>query len=133
MRSVAIAIVCSLIGFGCVSLALAGPPALPADPLVDPGAAFDSFRALYKIGWPVTVIAGVAVLARLLGRFVPRLSWLQGKPAAVIAIVAACAAAAFDVVALGGSWASVVMAAFTSLLTLWQPIPVKQADAAGGN
>jgi hypothetical protein len=133
MRSVFIAVACGLIGFGCVSVALADPPVLPPDPLVDPAAAFDGFRALYKIGWPVTVIAGVAVLARLLGRFVPRFAMLAGKPAAVIAVVAACAAAAFDVLALGGSWASVVMAAFTSLLTLWQPTPVKADDKGGGN
>ena len=79
MRSAVIIIACGLLGFGCVSVALADPPVLPVDPLTDPAAAFDSFRALYKIGWPVTIIAGVAVLARLLGRFVPRFAVLAGN------------------------------------------------------
>jgi hypothetical protein len=129
MRTVAIAVFCSLLGFGCVTMAFADPPMLPPDPLTDPSAAFNSFQALYKISWPLAVIAGVAVIARLLGRFAPKLSFLAGRPAAVVAVVAACSAAAFDVLALGGSWASVVVAAVTSLLTLWQPTPVK---AEGG-
>lgn len=121
MRTLFVILACSLLGFGCVSMAFADPAVLPPDPLTDPGAAIDGFRALYKVGWPITIIAAVAVAARLLGRFVPRLSFLAGKPAAVIAVVAAVSAAAFDVLALGGSWASVVLAAVTSLLTLWNP------------
>lgn len=127
-----LAIACGIVAFVLVRIAAADPVSLPPDPVVDPAAAFDSFRALYKIGWPITVIAGIAVLARLLGRFVPKFKFLSGKPAAVIAVVAAVGAAAFDVLALGGSWGSVVMAAITSLLTLWNPAPVKP-EAGGGN
>lgn len=115
------AVCLGVIAFACARIAHADPPTLPPDPLREPGAAFDSFKALTKIGWPITVIAAVAVLARLLSRIGPRFAFLAGKPAAVIAIVAAVAASAFDVLALGGSWASVVLAAATSLLTIWNP------------
>lgn len=126
-----IAIALGVLGLTC-GMALA-QPAIPTDPLQDPAAAFDDFRALTKIGWPVTVLAGVVVAARLLGRFVPRLSMLAGKPAAVIAAVASVGASAFDVLALGGSWASVVMAALVAAAALWNPQTAAAPAADGDN
>lgn len=125
IRLCVIAIIFGVIGFGFVSLALAQAAQIPPDPLTDPAAAFDSFRALAKIGWPVTVLAAVVVAARLLSKLGGRFGFLAGKPAAVIAAVASVAAAAFDVLALGGSWASVVGAAVVAGAALWHPEPKK--------
>lgn len=118
-----IAIALGLLGLTC-GIALADPPTLPSD--TDPRAAFDDFKALYKIGWPITVLAGMAVAARLLGRlgklggrWKPLAVLGEGKVAAVIAAVGALAASAFDVLALGGSWGSVVAAVAMGGLALW--------------
>lgn len=119
-----IAVALGVLAFACARYAHA-EPTIPVDPLANPAQAFDDFKALYKVGWPVTVLAGIVVAARLLGRLGGRFAFLSGKPAAVIAAIASVGASAFDVLALGGSWASVVMAALVAAAALWNPTPVK--------
>lgn len=127
IRLALLAIALGVLAFACVRVASAQP--MPPDPLSDPQASFDSFRALSKIGWPITVLAGVAVAARLLARFAPRFGFLAGKPAAVIAAIAALGASAFDVLALGGSWGSVVASVVFGALALWDSAGKKTKEA----
>ncbi|MEO7895901.1 MAG: hypothetical protein ABIR65_01260 [Pseudolysinimonas sp.] len=97
------------------------------DPLVAPAAAFDDVRAAQKIGWPLAVLAVLVMLSRVLGGAgtrwsVPWLAWLaKGTAAFVVGGLGSVSAAAFNALALGGTWFAVVAAAVGAGLALTSP------------
>lgn len=133
-------------GITCVSVANAddagvvldagvgsGSAALPADvlhdPVTHPQAAFDDARAAQKIGWPLCVLAVLIMLARGAQTAGKKwawrwLAWLNtGVRAFVLAGIGTVGAAAFNSLALGGTWFAVALAAAASLLALMAPTP----------
>jgi hypothetical protein len=98
------------------------PPAtaIPADPLAAPQATFDELVATKKLGWPilalVILIVACRVLAKLGGVFTPLGS---GKVALGIAAVGAFALAAYNALALGGTWFAALLAAVVAGFAAW--------------
>lgn len=109
------------------------PSAALHDPLEQPAAAWDDVKAARKTSWPLAVLAGAILLLRLAAGAAKRFAWLsflsKGKTAFGIAAGATVAAAAFDVLALGGSWVSVLTAAGAAVFALWKPTAAVKADA----
>ena len=103
------------------------------DPIVAPSAAWDDLKAARKTSWPLAVLAGLIMLARLAGSAgskMKALAWLgKGKAAFAAAGVLAVATAAFDVLALGGSWVSVLTAAAAAGFALMVPTPTAKPSA----
>lgn len=101
----------------------------PADQLPDivtnPGKAFDAEKAAYKLGWPLAVLAAIIMLGRgagLLGRQFSWLAWIgKGKAAVVTAGIVTVAIAAFNALALGGTWYAALFAAIYAGLALLKP------------
>jgi hypothetical protein len=100
----------------------------PADKLPNPGddpaKALDAEKAAYKLGWPLAVLAALVMLAKLAGTAatISWLAWLgKGKAAAIAAGVGAVSAAAFNALALGGTWYAALIAAGGVVLLLIKP------------
>lgn len=110
-------------------------PAPPADqlhnPLTDPRAAWDDVKAAKKIGWPLALLAGLIMVARALGYAGDRwpkfkaFAKLGGITGTIVAGVSACGAAAFNTLALGGTWFAVAAAAVGAFFALLHPNPPK--------
>jgi len=109
----------------------------PADalhnPVTEPRASWDDVDAARKkAGWPLAVLASLIMLARGLGYAGDRwsqvkvLSPLGGLAGTVIAGAGAVGAAGFDVLADGGSWFAVAVAALGAFFLLLHPNPPKK-------
>lgn len=124
-------------GSGSASSSAIAPPSQPVvpadqlhDPVADPIKAFDDVRAAQKIGWPLALLATLVMAARGLssaGKRWPSVRWLSwlntGARAFVIAGLTTLSCAAFNTLALGGTWFAVAMAACAAFLTLVTPSP----------
>lgn len=105
----------------------------PADqlhnPVDAPVAAYDDFKAAQKIGWPLALLAALVMLTRGIATAATRwsISWLawlaKGAAATAISGAGAIGAAAFNTLALGGTWFAVAVAAMGALLALMTPKP----------
>lgn len=100
------------------------------DPVLAPLEAMDDARAMQKLGWPLALLASLIMVARGLasaGKRWPSVRWLAwlntGVRAFAIAGVATVAAAAFNTLALGGTWFAVAMAAAGAGLAMLVPSP----------
>jgi hypothetical protein len=101
----------------------------PADQLPDvvahPAQAFDAEKAAYKLGWPLAVLAAIIMLGRgagLLGRQFSWLAWIgKGKAAVITAGAVTVSIAAFNSLALGGTWYAALIAAVGVGFALLQP------------
>lgn len=99
------------------------------DPVTDPVAAFDDARAAQKIGWPLALLACLIMVARAAQTAGKRWSWAwlkwlnTGVRAFVIAGVITVGSAAFNTLALGGTWYAVGLAAAVALLAVITPAP----------
>lgn len=98
------------------------------DPLTDLGASIDDLAAARHVGWALATLGALIMLSRSLqvaGRRWPAVGWLAwlntGSRGFALAGLAAVGAAAFDALALGGTWLAVAFAAFGSLLALLSP------------
>jgi hypothetical protein len=103
------------------------------DPVVDPLGALDDVRAAKKIGWPLALLAGLVMVVRGLQTAASRwpsvgaLAWLgTGVRAVVLAGVATVSAAAYNSLALGGTWFAVAVAAVGAALWLLAPARAQQ-------
>jgi len=100
------------------------------DPVVDPTAAFNDAMAMKKIGWPLALLASLIMLARGVQSAAKRwpdvkaVAWLgSGSRAFAIAGALTIGAAAFNVLAKGGTWYAVAIAAAGALFALLAPAP----------
>jgi hypothetical protein len=99
------------------------------DPVIAPVEAYDDFRAAQKIGWPLALLAALVMLTRGLATASTKwsISWLaflsKGAAAVILAGLGTCGAAAFNTLALGGTWFAVATAAIGAALALIQPTP----------
>jgi hypothetical protein len=103
---------------------------VPADQLPDvaanPAAAISAEKAAYnKEGWPLALLAGLIMLGRGVGFFAKKwapLAWLgKGRAAVITAGVVTLAAAAFNALALGGTWYAALVAAAAAGFALMKP------------
>jgi len=103
------------------------------DPVLAPAAAFDDAKALHKIGWPLLLLGCLIMLTKGLrsaGKKWPWawLSWINaGYRATALAGALTVGSAAFNTLALGGTWFAVLVAAGGALLMLFQPTPATPA------
>lgn len=107
--------------------------AMPADelddPVTNPSAAFDDAKAMHKLGWPLLLLATLIMVAKGLLTAGKRwkwkwLTWLNtGVRAVAIAGVITVGSAAFNTLALGGTYVAVLIAAAGALFTLIAPTP----------
>lgn len=129
-------------GTGVVAAPAADPPptALP-NPVDNPGAAIDSLKAAKKLGWAAAILAAIVMLAAGLARAaakwptLPGLSWFAKHKTAIFvtAAVSTIGAAAYNAIALGGTWLAAGAAAVAALLTLIAPTPpVSQPSPEAG-
>lgn len=103
--------------------------ASPADQLPDiyahPGDAFDATKAAYKLGWPIALLAGIIMLGRGIGQAGKKLAWLawlnKGAAAVITAGVVTVAIAAFNALALGGTWYAAGLASAAAGFALMKP------------
>lgn len=100
------------------------------DPLTQPTQAFDDIGAATKVGWPIAMLAVAILLTRTLGSLSKRwpqvkgLAWLNtGAAAVIVAAIATIATAAYNTLALGGTWTATVMAATVAGFALLAPVP----------
>lgn len=96
------------------------------DPITDPAGTYaDLVGAKQRGGWALLVLGVLVVLTRLLARVGGSIgAWFgAGTRGVVVAAVAAMAVGAYDALALGGSWAGVIIAALGAALALWHPVP----------
>jgi hypothetical protein len=98
------------------------------NPVTDPIAAFDDVKAAKKLGWPLALLALLIMLTRGLGTIGTRwgsMSWLawlgKGSTAVIVSGVGTVATAAFNTLALGGTWFAVMMAAAGAFFALLAP------------
>lgn len=108
------------------------PPAtaIPADPLAQPQAAFDELQAAKKLGWPILVLVVLIIASRLLARLGGVFTFLgTGKASLVIAGVGAVALAAYNAIALGGTWLAAGMAAMLAGIAAWDAAAKPKAGA----
>lgn len=106
------------------------PPseALP-NPVDDPIAAIETLRAQRKQGWAVTILAAVCMLVAGLSRAgskwpdVKPLAWVRTNKTAILVSsgLALTSAAAFNALALGGTWLAALWAAVGAGLSLLHP------------
>lgn len=107
--------------------------AMPADvlddPVTNPAAAFDDAKAMHKLGWPLLLLASLIMIAKGLLTAGKRWSWSwlkwlnTGVRAVAIAGVITVASAAFNTLALGGTYFAVMVAAAGALFTMIAPTP----------
>jgi hypothetical protein len=101
------------------------------DPLSAPAEAWSDLQAAQKVGWPLAILAGVVMLARLLGRLGGVWSRLrEGKVALAIGALSATSCAAYNALALGGSWLAVAAGAIVAGAAAWDAA-AKKPDAGG--
>lgn len=105
------------------------------DPMVDPIGAFDDLKAAKKVNWPLALLAGLILLTKGLATASKKwpsfsgFSWLnKGKVAVVVAGILTVAVAAFNSLALGGTWFAVMSAAAATLFSLMVPTHTAPAD-----
>lgn len=138
---VAVAVVLGITGLALTAFADSGSAvAAPApvdalgDPLSAPAEAWSDLQAAQKVGWPLAILAGVVMLARLLGRLGGVWSRLrEGKVALAIGALSATSCAAYNALALGGSWLAVAAGAIVAGAAAWDAAAKKSAPDAGGN
>lgn len=111
------------------------PAPLPSDslanPVDDPVEAYSDLKAAKKQGWAFAVLAGLCMAAAALGRAAmkwptwPVLSWINEhkKVLLITAGVGVTATAAFNALALGGSWFAIIGAAGGALLAFISTAP----------
>ena len=98
------------------SAATAAPSDQLHDPLSAPAAAFDDLKAARKIGWPLAILAALVITAKLLSRLGGVWSKLgTGHAALAIGALSAGSCAAYNALALGGSWMAVGLALIVAL------------------
>lgn len=103
-----------------------GPADQLHDPIDDPGPAYDDLvRAKKSGGWALALLAGFVMITRVLARLPGSLgAWFRvGVRATVVAAGGAIGVAAFNALALGGTWIAVLFAAVGAGLALITPIP----------
>lgn len=112
---------------------IAAPSAAIDDPLSAPSAAFDDLKAAKKTSWPLAVLAGLIMLLRTAAKVGAKYAWFgwlaKGKAAVATAGLLVVATAAFDVLAMGGSWVSVLTAAAAAGFALLVPVTKAKAGA----
>lgn len=103
--------------------------ASPADQLPDlasnPTKAFDAEKAAYKLGWPLGLLAAIIMLGRGIGQAGRKLAWLawlnKGAAAVITAGAVTVAIAAFNALALGGTWYAAALASAAAGFALLKP------------
>jgi hypothetical protein len=118
--------------------AIASPADQLHDAIAQPTAAFDDVKAAEKLGWPVALLAAVILLGRGAGQLGRKLSWLawlnKGKAAVITAGIVTVAIAAFNAIALGGTWFAAAMAAASAGFALLHPVaPPQPAPPSDGS
>lgn len=112
---------------------VSSPSAELDNPIESPRAAFDDLKAAKKTSWPLAVLAGLIMLLRTaakVGAKFKSFGWLaKGKAAVATAGALVVATAAFDVLAMGGSWVSVLTAAAAAGFALLVPVAAPKAVA----
>lgn len=120
----------SAVTAGSASSGSGSAVAAPADQLPDavahPADAITAEKAAYnKAGWPLAVLAGLIMIGRGLGavskKWAP-LAWLgKGRAAVLAAGGVTLAIAAFNALALGGTWYAAIVAAASAGFALMRP------------
>ncbi len=106
-------------GSGSGSALTPAPATALHDPTVAPAAALDDLKDAKSKGWPFLVLVLLIFVTKVAsyagGRFAPLGRFLaRGKNAMIIAGAGTVLAAAFNVLANGGNWYAVAVAAATS-------------------
>jgi hypothetical protein len=106
-----------------------------ADPTVAPIQAVSQLAQLEHVGWPLALLAVLIMLSRAGVALAPRYALTakleRGKRLMVVAGVGTVAAAAFNTVALGGSWTAALVGAAGVVFAMLSPhAPQKLAAAA---
>lgn len=104
------------------------------DPLAAPGDAYaDLVAAKRSGGWALALLAGLVMLTRTLARLPGAVGawWRVGARATGLASAGAIGAAAFDALALGGTWIAVLFAAAGAGFALLAPVPPPKPTLTG--
>jgi len=102
------------------------------DPLTDPAGAIDDAVAARRQGWPLLALVVLILVSRGLGKARTRwpssrsLAWMGGRAGLVVIGAGIVAGAAFDALALGGSWFAAGAAAIGAALALLDPAPARR-------
>lgn len=107
-------------------VANATPPVLH-DPVAHPVEALGDLALLKKAGWAAFLFALLVMVTRAGVTYSEKFAWLsflaKGRTHFVLAILATFAAAAYNVLALGGTIAAALMAALTAAMYQLFPTP----------
>lgn len=107
-----------------------------ADPVDDPIEAVYDVRSSWREGWALGLLAALVIVSRGLGTARRRwpssglLRWMGGRPGLLVLGVGTVGAAAFDALALGGSWFAAAIAAIGAALALLEPGGKKENEVA---
>ncbi len=99
------------------------------DPISEPAAAFDDLKAAKKQGWAAAILCALVLFTTAFARASTRwpssklFAWFAKRKTAIFVIGGAgtVAAAAFNVLALGGEWTAVMWAGAGAALALIAP------------
>lgn len=93
------------------------------DPITEPGATWDDLKAAKKTGIPVLCFAIAFLVARLLGKYGPKVfsSLGKGRTAVVIAGVGVALGTCYDAAFAGGSWVAIGAALVVAVATFINP------------